>query len=92
MSFGSGFGLLCRHGRAHIPWSVPDKIVRKVTKLRGQFFEYQNIPVCVTYHPSALLRDNSLKRLAWEDLKFFKTKLLELNPGYESQYIPYVKQ
>ncbi len=63
-----------------------------VTKLRGQFFEYQNIPVCVTYHPSALLRDNSLKRLAWEDLKFFKTKLLELNPGYESQYIPYVKQ
>ena len=36
----------------------------------------------VTYHPSALLRNADYKRPAWEDLKFFRTKLLELSPDY----------
>ena len=51
-------------------------------KLRGNFFEYNDIPLMVTYHPSALLRNEELKRPAWEDLKLFKTKLLELAPDY----------
>lgn len=46
-----------------------------INQLRGNFFEYKGIPVMPTYHPSALLRDNSLKRFAWEDLKAFRTKL-----------------
>jgi DNA polymerase len=29
----------------------------------------------VTYHPSALLREESLKRPAWEDLKKFRERL-----------------
>ncbi|WP_147612395.1 uracil-DNA glycosylase [Treponema pectinovorum] len=62
-----------------------------VTRLRGRFYEYSNIPVAVTYHPSALLRDENLKRDAWQDLKMFRQKLLEINPNYESSYIPYVK-
>ena len=46
--------------------------------LRGQIFEYNNIPLMVTYHPSALLRNEQIKRPAWDDLKMFKAKLDEI--------------
>ena len=46
--------------------------------LRGHFFEYNSIPLMVTYHPSALLRNEQLKRPAWDDLKMFKAKLDEI--------------
>ena len=49
-----------------------------VGQLRGQFHDYHGIPLLVTYHPSALLRNESLKRPAWEDLKLFKRKLDEI--------------
>lgn len=41
----------------------------------GEFFDYNGIPVMPTYHPSALLRNEELKRPAWEDLKKFRAKL-----------------
>ena len=41
----------------------------------GEFFEYNGIPVMPTYHPSALLRNEELKKPAWEDLKKFKRYL-----------------
>ena len=50
-----------------------------ITKKHGEFFEYNGIPVMPTYHPSALLRNEELKRPAWEDLKKFKRKLDEIN-------------
>jgi DNA polymerase len=34
-----------------------------------------SIPLLATYHPSALLRNEELKRPAWEDLKILRTKL-----------------
>ncbi len=42
-----------------------------VTKLRGNWYKWQDIPLMVTYHPSYLLRayNVSAKREAWEDLK-----------------------
>lgn len=42
-----------------------------VTKLRGNWFKWRDIPVMVTYHPSFLLRAYNVeqKREAWEDLK-----------------------
>ncbi len=42
-----------------------------VTKMRGRWFQWQDIPVMVTYHPSFLLRpyNQDAKREAWEDLK-----------------------
>ena len=42
-----------------------------VTKLRGNWFKWRDIPVMVTYHPSFLLRayNQTAKREAWEDLK-----------------------
>jgi uracil-DNA glycosylase family 4 len=42
-----------------------------VTKLRGKWHKWRDIPVMVTYHPSYLLRayNQEAKREAWEDLK-----------------------
>jgi len=46
-----------------------------ITLNHGNFYEYNGIPVMPTYHPSALLRNEELKRPAWEDLKKFRAKL-----------------
>ena len=46
-----------------------------VGKLRGKWFDFEGLPLLVTYHPSALLRDDSYKRPAWEDLKLFRERL-----------------
>lgn len=42
-----------------------------VMKMRGKWFQWRDIPVMVTYHPSYLLRpyNQDAKREAWEDLK-----------------------
>ncbi len=42
-----------------------------VTKLRGRWHRWRDIPLMVTYHPSYLLRpyNQNAKREAWEDLK-----------------------
>lgn len=40
-----------------------------IGKLRGQVHEYHGIPVIVTYHPAALLRNAAWKRPTWEDVK-----------------------
>lgn len=58
-----------------------------IKKLHGKFFNYQGIPLLATFHPSALLRDESLKRPAWEDLKIFRSKLLEIVPDYQASYL-----
>ena len=49
-----------------------------ITQAHGEFFDYNGIPVMPTYHPSALLRNEELKRPAWEDLKKFKRRLDEI--------------
>jgi DNA polymerase len=46
-----------------------------ITKLRGRWFSHRGIPLVATFHPSALLRDESYKRPAWEDLKALREKL-----------------
>lgn len=46
-----------------------------INRLRGREFAYGGIPVVATYHPSALLRDETLKRPAWEDLKRLRALL-----------------
>ncbi len=42
-----------------------------VTRMRGNWYKWREIPVMVTYHPSYLLRpyNQNAKREAWEDLK-----------------------
>jgi DNA polymerase len=49
-----------------------------ITRLRGRFFDWHGIPLVGTYHPSAILRDESLKRPAWEDLKALKERLTDV--------------
>jgi DNA polymerase len=43
---------------------------RKISLSRGQWYEFQSIPLMVTFHPSYLLRNqtNTTKRLVWEDM------------------------
>ena len=42
-----------------------------ITKMRGQWHKWRDIPLMITYHPSYLLRqyNQTAKREAWEDLK-----------------------
>jgi DNA polymerase len=40
-----------------------------LTRLRGRVLSFENIPVMVTYHPAALLRNPHWKRPAWEDVQ-----------------------
>jgi uracil-DNA glycosylase family 4 len=42
-----------------------------VTRMRGNWYKWKDIPLMVTYHPSYLLRAYNVgpKREAWEDLK-----------------------
>jgi uracil-DNA glycosylase family 4 len=42
-----------------------------VTRMRGNWYRWRDIPVMVSYHPSFLLRgyNQAAKREAWEDLK-----------------------
>ncbi|MDA3885938.1 MAG: uracil-DNA glycosylase [Candidatus Delongbacteria bacterium] len=42
---------------------------------RKEIHSYNNIPVMVTYHPSALLRNPKWKYDAWEDLQSLKSNL-----------------
>ena len=62
-----------------------------ITRLRGTctFFRGTllmdgdfDIPLLPTFHPSALLRDESLKAPVWEDLKTLRNKLCELDNSY----------
>jgi len=46
--------------------------------MRGIFHDYHGIPVMVTYHPAALLRNSNWKRPTWEDVKLLRTKYDEL--------------
>jgi len=46
-----------------------------VGELRRRTLAYEGIPLAVTYHPSAVLRDSSLRAPVWEDLKRLKSTL-----------------
>ncbi len=37
--------------------------------LRGRVMQYEGVPVMITYHPAALLRNPNWKRPAWEDVQ-----------------------
>jgi DNA polymerase len=46
-----------------------------ITRLRGEWQEYEGIPVMPTFHPSYLLRSPGEKGKAWEDIKKVMTRL-----------------
>lgn len=49
-----------------------------ITKARGNFIEKKGILYMPTYHPAALLRDDTKKIYFWEDIKKCMIKLEEL--------------
>ncbi len=46
----------------------------KITRQRGRWFNRGKYSIIATYHPAALLRDQSKKREAWEDFKNIREK------------------
>lgn len=49
-----------------------------ITKLRGNWFGFDEIPLMPMCHPAYLLRNNTAKKDAWSDLLKVKTKLEDL--------------
>ena len=64
-----------------MPWGncIYDESVR-ITRDRGAWKCKKGIWILPTYHPAALLRDESKKRDAWDDMKKLKAKYEELCP------------
>jgi DNA polymerase len=60
--------------------------VEGITRLRGQWKQFEGIPLLPTFHPSALLRDEALKSFAWEDMKTLRKKLCALDADYAKQF------
>lgn len=50
----------------------------RITSVRGSWFERKGYYITATFHPAALFRDESKKRLFWEDLKKVKEKYDEI--------------
>ncbi|HDH11484.1 MAG TPA: uracil-DNA glycosylase [Nitrospirae bacterium] len=46
-----------------------------ISKLRGSFHDFQNIPVMPTFHPAYLLRNPKEKWLTWDDMQKVLEKL-----------------
>lgn len=48
-----------------------------ISRMRGRFYEYRGIPVVCTYHPSYLLRSESIepRRQVWDDMKMLLTRM-----------------
>ena len=57
----------------------------RITRDRGKWTERRGVWLMPTFHPSALLRDESKKRDAWEDMQRLRDKLMELHL-YEDIY------
>lgn len=57
-------------GRIAAQWLL--KTNDGLNKLRQQIFTYKKATMIVTYHPAALLRNESWKKPTWEDMKLFK--------------------
>lgn len=50
----------------------------RITRCHGQWVSRKGVDIIATYHPSALLRDASKKRPAWEDLQKLRDRLKKL--------------
>ncbi len=53
-----------------------------LASMRGTMYKYLHIPIFVTYHPSAVLRRNTLRKYVWEDLKRMQRYLRDHEPKY----------
>jgi uracil-DNA glycosylase family 4 len=59
--------VICAFGRFAAQTLLDTEL--SLNRLRGVTHEFMGVPVVVSYHPAALLRNASWKRPAWEDLQ-----------------------
>jgi len=62
--------IICALGRISAQALLQTK--SPLNQLRGKFHDFNGIKFLVTYHPAALLRYQTYKKFAWEDLQFLK--------------------
>ncbi len=46
-----------------------------ITRLRGRFLMAGDTPLVVTYHPSTLLKDPTMKKMVWQDVQLIMERL-----------------
>ncbi len=51
------------------------KVRRSLAELRGRVHSYRGIPLVVTYHPAALLRNPNWKKPTWDDIRIARQLL-----------------
>jgi len=59
--------IICALGRIAAMWLL--ETTAALGDMRKTHNQYRGIPVLVTYHPAALLRNPGLKKAAWEDFQ-----------------------
>lgn len=65
--------LICTLGRIAAQALLEQPVA--ITRIHGQLFQFQGIPLIPIYHPAFLLRSPERKKEAWHDLKFLKKTL-----------------
>jgi DNA polymerase len=45
---------------------------KPIGRLRGEVYSYEGVPLVITYHPAALLRNPGWSRAAWDDLQLLR--------------------
>ena len=63
-----------------------------LTNLRGRLHFYQNIPLIVTYHPAALLRNPHLKYPTWDDVSYLKNIFTTIANGDDPENVQFVQK
>ena len=53
------------------------KIEAPLKDMRGKIHSYNGIPLIVTYHPAALLRNPNFKKPAWDDFQWIRDQLIK---------------
>jgi DNA polymerase len=66
---------LCLLGRTAAQTLLPISPSTSMGQLRGKWHRFRGIQTLVTYHPSYLLRTQSAKKDAWEDLQILMTEM-----------------
>ena len=66
-------------GRVACQYTLREQVF--IGRDHGRWFQQKGVWFMPTYHPSALLRDESLKRPAWEDFKAVRDRAQALKEG-----------
>jgi DNA polymerase len=57
----------------------------KMKDVRGSFLSFESVPLMITYHPAALLRNPNWKKNVWEDMQLLLARYNEIHPEDKRQ-------